>query len=71
MVFRQPVTSSNIRSIGYEDEPNILEIEFHSGGIYQYFEVPKSVYEALMGASSHGSFFHKNIRNKYRYTKIE
>ena len=38
-MIRQPVSSSNIRSIGYDSESNTLEIEFHSGGVYQYFGV--------------------------------
>ncbi len=68
---RQPISSSNIRSIGYEPESGTLEIEFHGGGVYQYFDVPQSVYNALMSASSRGSFFHGNVRDKYRYTKIQ
>lgn len=68
---RQPVISSDIHSIGYEPGSHILEIEFRSGGVYEYFDVPQSVYDSLMSASSHGSFFHRNIRDKYRYTKIQ
>lgn len=68
---RQSVSSSNIRSIGYDPESGTLEIEFHSGGVYQYFDVPQPVYHALMGASSCGTFLHRNIRHKYRYTKIQ
>lgn len=66
---RTPVTSSDITSIGYED--NILEIEFHSGNsVYQYFQVPEQVYDELMNASSHGKYFNQYIKNKYRYEKI-
>ena len=70
-MIRQPVSSSNLSSIGYDSESHTLEIEFHSGGVYQYFDVPQSVYDALMSAPSHGSFFHRNVRDKYRYTKIQ
>ena len=38
---RKPVRSSNISSIGYDSESKTLEIEFHSGGVYQYFNVPE------------------------------
>ena len=69
-MIRQTVSSSNIRSIGYVSKSQTLEIEFHSGGIYQYFNVPESIYNALMSASSHGSYFHHNIRDRYRYEKI-
>ena len=67
---RQHVSSSNIRSIGYDPESKTLEIEFHSGGIYQYFNAPESIYNALMSASSHGSYFHRHIKDQFQWTKI-
>ncbi len=67
---RQYVTSSDIRSIGYDSSTQILEIEFNSGGTYQYFNVPYSVYAALMNAGSHGEFFHAYIKDRYAYRKI-
>ena len=65
---RTPVSSKNIASIGYED--GILEIEFNSGGIYQYDGVPKEVYSSLIDAKSIGSYFHHNIRDRYPTTKV-
>lgn len=47
------VSSSNIRSIGYDPSGRVLEIAFLSGGIYQYEGVPEYVYDELMNASSH------------------
>jgi len=70
VVDRQPVRSSNIKSIGYELKSKTLEIEFHDGGIYQYFEVPETVFHGLMGVPSHGSYFHRYIKDKYRWAKI-
>jgi len=69
-MIRQPVSSSNIRSIGYDSESQTLEIEFHNGSVYSYFDVPESIYNALMSASSHGSFFHRHIKDRFRWTKI-
>lgn len=65
-IMRQSVRSRNIRSIGYDDASQTLEIEFHSGGIYQYANVPKSVYDDLMHAPSHGSYFSRYIKGRYR-----
>ncbi len=67
---RQTVESSNLASIGYDSENEILEIEFNHGGIYQYFDVPHNVYEELMNAESHGKYFSANIRNNYEYQKL-
>jgi len=67
---RKLVRSTNIRSIGHESKSNTLEIEFSDGGIYQYFGVPESAFKGLMSALSHGSYFHKHIKDKYRWAKI-
>jgi hypothetical protein len=67
---RIPVSSSNIQSIGYDDKTQILEIEFHSDGIYQYYSVPKSTFEELMNASSHGKYFHRHIKGAFAYDRI-
>lgn len=67
---RENVSSSNLASVGYDEENEILEIEFNHGGIYQYFNVPINEYEALMSAVSHGKYFAANIRNDYEYQKL-
>lgn len=67
---RLPASSSDLRSVGYDSSNNILEIEFNSGGIYQYRGVPLATYKKLMSASSHGKYFHAHIKNVCPYTKI-
>jgi hypothetical protein len=69
-MIRQPVASSNIKSIGYESSSEVLEIEFHSGGIYQYYSVPEVIWFGLMHAPSHGRYFHAKIRNRFNYIRI-
>jgi hypothetical protein len=67
-MYRQPVNSSNIRSIGYEN--GTLEVEFNTGSIYQYTNVPPSLYSGLMSASSHGKYFASYIKNSFTPRKI-
>ncbi len=67
---REYVQSTNLRSVGYDAERQILEIEFTSGSVYQYFNVPARVYEALMAASSKGQYHIQWIKHSYRYAKI-
>lgn len=67
---RQSVESSNIASIGYDEASQTLEIEFLNGGVYQYFDVPKQVYEDMMSASSHGQYLAQSIKGNYRYSKV-
>jgi hypothetical protein len=67
---RQSIQSSDLRSVGYDSANQTLEIEFNSNGIYQYYGVPASVYQGLMGAASHGQYFHAHIKDIYRYSKV-
>lgn len=69
-IKKTPVSSSNIASVGYDAQKQILEIEFHHGAVYQYFDVPKEVYYGLMKATSHESYFFYEIKEKYSYNKI-
>jgi hypothetical protein len=68
---RTPVTSTTFRAVGYDKSINVLELEFHTGRIYQYFLVPKAVHEELMQAESLGGYFNSKIRDKYRYDEIK
>ncbi len=67
---RTPVQSSNIASIGYDEQSQTLEIEFHNGRVYQYFDVPQGQHSALMSAGSLGSYFHSTIKGYYRYARV-
>lgn len=67
---RQKVNSSDIDSIGYDPALCVLEIEFLSGGIYQYSVVPKNIFDGIMSASSHGSYFHQHVKGHFNYKKI-
>jgi hypothetical protein len=67
---RTPVSSSNLASVGYDPGEHILEVEFLSGSVYQYFNVPEQVYRGLMSASSHGSYFGEYIRMSYQYRQV-
>jgi uncharacterized protein len=66
---RTPVDSSNITSIGYDRASQVLEIEFHHGAVYQYFDVPQHVFDGLMQASSKGTYFAENVKGHYRYVR--
>jgi hypothetical protein len=61
------VNSSNLISVGYDAVSKTLEIEFQSGNIYQYLDVPESTYQGLMTASSKGEYFHDNILKEFDF----
>lgn len=70
-MLRKNVSSSNIKSIGYDESTSTLEVEFLNGNIYQYSNVPESLYINLMNAGSHGEYLDAYIKKGgYRYTKV-
>lgn len=71
MLHREPVHSSAIVAIGYDEERETLEVEFISGGVCRYFGVDADVYEDFRAASSKGSFFNRHIKDAYRWERVE
>lgn len=68
-MYRVPVVSSVLAEVGYDVVSGTLEVEFTSGDVYRYFEIPERVYRRLMLAESHGSFFNAFIKDKYRFSR--
>jgi len=63
-----PLRSSNLAAAGHEGE--VLEIEFHDGGLYRYFGVPDPVFRGLLAAPSAGRYFHRRIKGRYRFQRL-
>lgn len=66
-----PVSSSNIGSIGYDDQNQEVYVRFLNGSLYVYKGVPAHEYQNLMEAPSHGSYLNSNFKNVYPYERIE
>lgn len=69
-IKRTHVDSSNLKSIGYDNGSQILEIEFPNGAVYQYYGVPQRIYVELMQAESHGKYFYAFVRDKFQYQQV-
>lgn len=83
-IARQPVTSSNIKAIGFAlmqsviaPATGVLEVEFMNGGIYRYHDVPQETARQLMEQSGHragptvGQLFDAKIRKGgYKFEKL-
>jgi hypothetical protein len=65
-MVRESVSSTNLKSVGYDSETETLEIEFSRGDVYEYYDVPEHIFISLMNASSHVKYFYKNIKNDYK-----
>jgi len=64
------IRSSDLSAIDFDDWSNTLTIAFHSGGVYEYYNVPRSEYDGLLNASSHGRYFHAYIKDQDPYRRI-
>lgn len=67
---REPVSSSSLVSVGYDPTSEKLEVEFKSGLVYEYYNVPQFVYDQLMQAPSIGAFFNAQVRNSFASGKV-
>ena len=63
---RTYVESSNLESVGYDPCERVLEVKFKNGVVYQYFDVPRMTFRALMAAKSKGSHLHRYIKTNTR-----
>lgn len=63
------VDSSNIAAVGYDLDSEILQVEFNNGSLYQYFDVPESIFIGLRDADSPGGYLAANVKGVYRYSK--
>ena len=68
---RQPVKSTNVKSVGYDAYEKVLEVEFRSGGVYQYAGVQPEMYADLLEAESIGRFVSHVVRAGRRGLRIE
>jgi hypothetical protein len=63
--------SSVIATFVYNPETSRLRVVFVSGMVYDYKNVPASVYEAMRKSGSKGTFLNKEIKGKYKFEKIK
>ena len=62
---RVPLKSSAIISAGYDPDERALELEYRSGHVYRYEDVPASVYEWLLRIENKGVFVRRMVAGRY------
>lgn len=60
----QPVQSSQVKAIGYDEETSTLAVTFTrgTGAIYHYPNVKKETFDAFLASESIGKFFGAHIK---------
>jgi len=67
---RTRVNASTIRSVGYDEGRQLLEVEFTNGSIVQYSGVSREVHRRFVNAPSPGSFFQDQIEENFSGKRI-
>ena len=68
---REYVDSRAIKSIGYNEDKQVLEVELlESGRVYQYRNVPLEEYFDFIDAKSLGEYYNREIKEKYEYREM-
>ena len=67
---RRPINSAMLVSIGYDNRTQILEAEFQSGHLYQYYDIDENIYQGLLNAKSYGNYMNQHIIDTYEYEEV-
>ena len=66
--------SSTIHRVSYTEEDKMMEIEFRSGNVYRYYNVPHRMWTIfrlyIECEGSAGSFFNEYIKNQFTSEKL-
>lgn len=68
--MRGTSVKSSLRSVSYDAEKQVLAVEFHAGGLCEYYGVPPAVYAALAAAERREEYFDRNVRFRFRHRHI-
>ena len=67
---RTPLKSRAVISAGYDPATRALELEFHTGRVYRYRDVPEGVYQFLLRTESKGGYVNRMIQDRYEFEEV-
>ena len=65
------MASTTLRTVAYDCDRKLLQLEFHNRAVYQYFNVPAAIHDGLLEAPSKGIYFNHFIRDKFDYAQVK
>jgi KTSC domain len=60
------VDSSMANAVGYDEENQVLQVEFYNGATYQFSGVEPEIWEELHDTDSIGGYFNAEIKGNYQ-----
>ena len=67
---RKRVNSSKIRSVGYDEQAQILEVELTNGYVFQYSGVSREIHRQFMAAPNPTSFYDDKIAEEFSGKRV-
>ena len=71
MMVKTEINSRSIKSIAYDAEKKVMEVEFTSTMIYIYNNFPEDLYNRLIESKAIDKFFVSNVVNRYAYIRTK
>jgi hypothetical protein len=69
-MHRFPIPSAEITQVGYQEDSETLEIQFVKGGVYQFFNVPSTVFNEFMSSPSKEGYYHSRIGERFPCSRV-
>ena len=70
---RMTVSSDGILEVGFHQDTDTigtLELKFSNGGVYEFFNVPSTMYDEFMHAPSREDYYFTNIGKRFPCTRV-
>jgi hypothetical protein len=70
MLYADLFESDAIAMFAYDLDAKRLVIHFKSGGVYEYREVPRALFDGFRAAASKGQYFQSAIRDRFTARRL-
>lgn len=69
-ITKEITNSSQVTKVGYNEETKILTITFKTGKSYEYYDVPKDIFDSMLTAESIGKYLNQFVKPFYKYKAL-
>ena len=67
---RLSIDSDSLRSIGYNELGQMMEVEFEDGTLRQYYDVPLDIYDDFLETKTKDNYFNDYVKDNYLFQQI-
>jgi hypothetical protein len=71
-MYRIPVSSKILKTIGYDPVRLILEVKFRvTGKVYAFYDITKEEFACMLHAKSIGNYFNTKIKYRFQFMEVK